>query len=133
MSREALKAYPEIDVNGPYRWPLVDGTLLYVDRRGQVEWRAPRQHREQSPEDGVEWWWSVPLSEMIARLARLGFDSPTIALRLNAEQRAVDHFLSATEEARRAAEPGHLPASLASQPALPAAGRSHRRALRGAC
>ena len=70
----ALEALAAISPDGPYRWPLLDGTLVYLSRRGEVEWRAPRAHPEQSPAAGVEWWWSVPLSEMVLRLAELGLE-----------------------------------------------------------
>lgn len=97
----ALEALAAISPDGPYRWPLLDGTLVYLSRRGEVEWRAPRAHPEQSPAAGVEWWWSVPLSEMVLRLAELGLDPVAIASDLNVDRCAVDHFLRAKVEARR--------------------------------
>lgn len=97
----ALEALAAISPNGPYRWPLIDGTLVYLSRHGEVEWRAPRAHPEQSPAAGVEWWWSVPLSEMVLRLFELGLDPVEIASDLNVDGCAVDQFLRAKAEAQR--------------------------------
>lgn len=98
----ALCIAAAISPGGPYRWPLLDGTLAYLSRHGEVEWRAPRAHPERSPAAGVEWWWSVPLSEMVLRLAELGVDPVAIASDLNVDGSAVDHFIRrAKAEARR--------------------------------
>ena len=94
----------DLDLRGPYRRPLLNGTLVYFNRDGEVEWQAPRSHPESSPEFGMEWWWTVPLGEMVNRLADLGDEVRTIANRLNVEPEAVEHFLRPARAVDRRAD-----------------------------
>jgi hypothetical protein len=98
--------FPDLEVRGPFRRPRLDGTFVYFDRAGKVEWISPLVRAESTPTEGREWWWSATLGESISLLAKLAASDDKIAHSLNVEQKAVDYFLRSTTAPRLLGQEG---------------------------